>query len=615
MRVQKIAVWSLGVAVLGLGLGATLAPTEAEACTNFLVTRGASADGSTMITYAADSHVLYGELYYRPAAKYAPGALRKVFDWDSGKYLGTIPQVAETFSVVGNMNEHQVVIGETTYGGRKELKDPKGGMDYGSLMYVALERARTAREAIKIITDLVAAHGYYSVGESFSIADPTEVWIMDLIGKGPDEKGAVWVARRVPEGYVSAHANQARIQTFPRNDPQNTLFARDVVSFARKKGYFKGADADFSFAKAYAPASCRDLRIREARVWSFFRRIAPKKKLPIDYVRCVKGAAPMPLWIKPDRKLSARDLMASMRDHFEGTPFDMRKDVGAGPFELPYRWRPLVWTLDGKKYLNERAIATQQTGFSFVSQSRAWLPGPIGGLLWFAVDDAASTVYVPMYAGVTKISRPYAVGTGSFNKFSWDSAFWVFNWVSNFAYTRYKDIIKDIQQVQTGFERQFVTERAAFERRALALYKQSPAQARALLTDYSAKAGEAVVARWKRLGTELLMKYLDGNVRDAKGKVKHPPYPKHWYRRIVAERGDHFSATGPGDTQNKKVSPKKATGKTTTPSKAAPAQTSVPVASQVRAGCGCRTTGSSPTSGVILLLLVSIGLGVRRRRR
>jgi dipeptidase len=617
MLVHRIAAWLLVTSAVGL----LLAPPEADACTNFLVTRGASADGATMITYAADSHTLYGELYYTPAANHAPGALRKIFDWDTGKYLGTIPQVAKTFSVVGNMNEHQVVIGETTYGGRKGLRDPKGGVDYGSLMYVALERARTAREAIRIMTGLVAAHGYYSVGESFSIADPKEVWIMDLIGKGPSEKGAVWVARRIPEGYVSAHANQARIRTFPRTDPTNTIYAKDVVSFARKKGFFKGADADFSFADAYAPATCRDLRIREARVWSFFHRIAPKLKLPLDYVQCVKGAKPMPLWIKPARKLSPRDLMASMRDHFEGTPFDLRKDVGAGPFELPYRWRPLVWKVDGKKYLNERAIATQQTGFSFVSQSRAWLPGPIGGVLWFSVDDAASTVYIPMYAGITKISHPYAVGTGSFDKFSWDSAFWVFNWVSNFAYTRYKDIIGDIGTVQTRLETQFESAQAELEKKALALFKQSPAKGRALLTDYSAKAGERVVARWKLLGQELLMKYLDGNVRNAKGKVTHPPYPLHWYRRILADKGAHFSATGPtkapsiASAAKQQDPPKRAAPPTGHMGQAVQTAQEVPVASQSKAGCGCRSAdpGHVPIPG--LLLLIGLVIVAHRRRQ
>lgn len=609
MLVHRIAAWGLAATTLGL----LLTPTAADACTNFLVTRGASADGSTMITYAADSHTLYGALYYTPAAKHPPGAVRKIFEWDTGRYLGTIPQVAQTFAVVGNMNEHQVVIGETTYGGRKELKDPQGGIDYGSLMYIALERARTARQAIRIMTDLVAKHGYCSVGESFSIADPKEVWIMDLIGKGPSDKGAVWVARRIPEGYVSAHANQTRIRTFPRNDPKNTLFAKDVVSFARKKGYFKGADADFSFSDVYAPATCRDLRIREARVWSFFRQIAPRQKLSLDYVRCVKGAKPMPLWIKPGRKLSPRDLMASMRDHFEGTPFDLRKDVGAGPFELPYRWRPLVWKVGGKKYLNERAIATQQTGFSFVSQSRAWLPGPIGGVLWFSVDDAASTVYVPMYAGITKISRPYAVGTGSFTKFSWDSAFWVFNWVSNFAYTRYKDIIGDIQQVQVKLETRFQLDQSALEKRALALYKKAPAKARAMLTDYCAKAGERVVARWKLLGQQLLMKYLDGNVRTAKGKVTHPPYPQHWYRRIVAEKGDHFSATGPGDVQKPAAAgqPKRAAPRT--PKVA----TNTPAASKSRPGCGCRSARPSdaPVLPLLLLLMLTGLVGMARRHR
>jgi dipeptidase len=512
---------------------------EAEACTNLLVTRGASTDGSTMITYAADSHELYGELYYRPAATHPAGATKKIFEWDTGKYLGEIDQVARTYRVVGNMNEHQLVIAETTYGGRKELRNPKGIIDYGSLIYTTLQRAKTAREAIRTMVDLVNRYGYYSSGESFSIADPQEVWIMDLIGKGPGVKGALWVARRVPDGYVAAHANQPRIHQFPRDDPKNCLYAEDVVSFARKKGWYEGEDEDFSFAAVYAPADCITLRVCEGRVWSFFNRVAPGK-VSVDYAACKPGAKPMPVWVKPARKLGPRDVMDLMRDHFEGTPFDLRKDVGAGPYKLPYRWRPLTWKVKGKKYLNERAIATQQTGFSFVSQSRAWLPGDIGGLLWFSVDDAASTVYVPMYAGLTKIPKPYAVGTASFERFSWESAFWVFNWVSNWAYTRYQDIIKDIRAVQVAFERRFITEQPVVDKKALTLHRQSPALATRFLNEYSARVSNEVVARWRRLGQELLMKYLDGNVRDAKGKVTHPGYPKDWYRRIVAERGEHY---------------------------------------------------------------------------
>lgn len=517
-----------------------ISPQTIFSCTNYLITKGATVDGSTMITYAADSHELYGELYFTPAADHLPGAMLDIYEWDSGKFLGRIKQVAHTYAVVGNMNEHQVSIGETTWGGREELRDPKAILDYGSLMYIALQRAKTAREAIKVITDLVAEYGYYSSGESFSIADPNEVWIMEIISKGPNNKGAVWVARKVPDGYICAHANQARIRQFPLNDKENCLYSPDVITFAREKGYFKGEDKDFSFADAYAPLNYSALRFCEARVWSMFRRAAPSLKLSIDYVKGVKGAEPLPLWIKPDKKLSVHDVMELMRDHFEGTEFDMTKDVGAGPFQLPYRWRPLTWKVDTVTYCNERAVSTQQTGFSFVAQARSWLPDPIGGVLWFGVDDTYSTVYVPMYCGIKQVPHSFAVGTGSFDEFSWESAFWVFNFVANYAYSRYSDMIKDIQKVQRELEGKFLADQSDIEAAALALYKQSPQLARDYLTEYSVEQGEATVQRWKKLGEFLLYKYLDGNVKNELGKVTHPGYPESWYRRIVNETGDHF---------------------------------------------------------------------------
>ncbi|MDZ7331675.1 MAG: C69 family dipeptidase [candidate division KSB1 bacterium] len=515
-------------------------PQTIFSCTNYLITKGAAVDGSTMITYAADSHELYGELYFTPAADHLPGTLLDIYEWDTGKFLGRIKQVAHTYAVVGNMNEHQVSIGETTWGGREELKDPKAIMDYGSLMYIALQRAKTAREAIKVIADLVAEYGYYSSGESFSIADPNEVWIMEIISKGPNNKGAVWVARKVPDGYICAHANQARIRQFPLNDKENCLYSPDVISFAREKGYFTGEDKDFSFADAYAPLDYSALRFCEARVWSMFRRAAPSLNLSIDYVKGVKGAEPLPLWIKPDKKLSVHDVMELMRDHFEGTEFDMTKDVGAGPFQLPYRWRPLTWKVDTVTYCNERAVSTQQTGFSFVAQARSWLPDPIGGVLWFGVDDTYSTVYVPMYCGIKQVPHSFAVGTGSFDEFSWESAFWVFNFVANYAYSRYSDMIKDIQKVQRELEGKFFADQSEIEAAALALYKQSPQLARDYLTEYSVKQGDATVQRWKKLGEFLLYKYLDGNVKNELGKVTHPGYPESWYRRIVNETGEHF---------------------------------------------------------------------------
>jgi dipeptidase len=517
-----------------------LIPAEnSKACTNILVTKGASADGSTMISYVADSHTLYGFLSYIPSGVHQPGEMADIYEWDTGKFLGTVKQIPKTYSVAGLMNEYQVAMGETTFGGREELKDSTGIIDYGSMMFLGLQRAKTAREAIIIMTDLVAEYGYASEGESISVSDPQEVWIFEITGKGSGNKGAVWVAMRIPDGYMSAHANQSRIRNFPLNDNANCLYSKDVISFARSKGYFKGKDEDFSFADAYAPLTYANLRICEARVWNIFRRAAPSLKIPSDYVKGL-DAKPIPLWVKPDRKLQAGDIMELMRDHFENTEFDLSKGIGAGPFNLPYRWRPLYWHSDGEKYLNERSISTQQTGFSFVTQSRSWLPDPIGGLLWFGVDDTYSTVYMPVYCGISKVPEPVAEGTGTFQKFSWDSAFWVFNAVSNLAYTRYSDIIKEIQKVQKELEGYFINIQPEVEKAALALYKQSPALAKDYLTEYSSKQVENTVKRWRSLWENLFVKYVDGNVKDELGNVKHPPYPENWYRLIVRESGEHF---------------------------------------------------------------------------
>jgi len=523
---------------------ALLAPGRATPCTSIMVARGAGADGASFLTYSADSHELYGDLPLTPAGLHPPGTLRDVHEWDTGKFLGRISQPAETFQVLGNVNEHQVAIGESTFTGRKELKDPKpSGIDYGSLMFIALERSRTARQAVQVITDLAAEHGYASTGESISISDPNESWLLEIVGKGPGVKGALWVARRVPDGHVVAHANQARIRTFPLDDPRSTLYARDVVSFAREKGWFKGADAEFSFADAYAPLTFGALRFCEARVWSVFSKVAPSLKLPVDSVIGKAGQARLPLWVKADRPLAVRDVMALMRDHFEGTPLDLHQGVGAGPYALPYRWRPLSWKVDGKEYLNERAISTQQTGFSFVAQLRGDLPAPVGGVLWFGVDDSASTVYVPMYCANRAVPRPYAVGAGGFDRFSWDSAFWTFSFVANWAYTRYSDMSVDVRRVQAELEGEFLSRQPEVERAALALWKTSPALARDYLTAYSVEQGEKTVARWKRLGEHLLWKYMDGNVRDAQGKVLHPAWPEGWRRRIAAESGDALLVT------------------------------------------------------------------------
>jgi dipeptidase len=507
-------------------------------CTNLLVTKGASRDGSTYVTYTADSHHLYGELYFRAGGKHLPGTMRDVIEWDTHRFLGRIPEAPITYKRVGNINEHQLTIGETTFGGRPELK-PNGIIDYGSLIYIALERCKTAREAVEFMGKLVNDFGYASSGESFSIADPNEVWIMEMIGKGEGEKGAVWVALKVPDGYICAHANQARIRQFPMNDPQNCLYSKDVISFARKKEWFSGADKDFSFCETYAPWTPAGLRSCEARVWSIFNRAAPSLKIPVDFAMGNVKAAPLPLWIKPDQKIGLRDAMELMRDHYEGTPMDMTKDVGAGPHALPYRWRPMRFEIDGENYIHERAISTQQTGWSMVSQMRSGLPSPIGGILWFGVDDTYSTVYVPMYCAIDEPPKAFAEGNGSLDELTWDSAFWVFNFVTNYAYSRYSDMIQDIRKVQQELEGRFEADQESIEKTALNLHQQQgPSAAITYLTKYSAQCSELTMARWKKLGEHLIWKYLDGNVRSSTGTITQPKYPDAWYKRIVQDHGD-----------------------------------------------------------------------------
>jgi dipeptidase len=524
------------------------APRAADACTNFLVTRGASADGSTMITYAADAHDLYGYLQYTPAGRHPAGSMRDVYEWDTGKYLGKIKQAPVTYAVVGNMNEHQVSVGETTFGGRKELEHGKGIIDYGSMMYIALERSKTAREALKVMVDLVTEHGYMSEGESISVSDSKEVWIFEIISRGPDTKGALWVARKVPDGYVCSHANKPRIRQFPLNDPQNTMYAKDVIQFARKKGWFSGRDEDFSFADMIDPPRAKNVRTCDSRVWSFFKSVAPSQKIPIDYVLGKEGAKPLPLWIKPDKKLTPHDLMEAMRDHFEGTPMDLSKGAGAGPHALPYRWRPLFWKVDGVEYMNERATSTQQTGFSFIAQARAWLPSTIGGIFWFGVDDTNSTVYVPIYAGVRDAPKAFSLGTVghaskqvqdvAFTNFSWDLAFWVFNAVANYAYGRYDEIMVDVKKVQRELEGSFFARQPEIDEAALKLHKQAPSLARDFLTDYSAKATAMTMERWRKLFGDLVVKFMDGNTKDAAGKAQHPGYSEQWRRRVAKDCGD-----------------------------------------------------------------------------
>lgn len=522
---------------------------KANTCTNFLISKEASADGSSMISYSADSHELFGELYYYPAADYKEGDSVQIIEWDTYKPLGKIEQVRHTYKVVGNMNEHQLAIGETTFTGREELQDTTGVIDYGSLIYLTLKRAKTARDAISTFDKLLSEYGYHSTGESFSIADPNEVWIMDLIGKGVGNKGAVWVARKVPAGYISGHANQARITTFPLNDPDNCLYAKDVISFAREKGYYSGPDSLFSFVDAYAPLNFDGARFCEARVWSGFRKVNNTMDQYEDYAMGLNLKNRMPLWIKPDKKLSTRDVINMMRDYYQGTKMDMTGDIGAGPYKCIVRWRPMVWKYDSVTYINERAISTQQTGFSFVAQCRNWLPDPLGGILWFGVDDTYSTVYSPMYCGINKVPGSFAVGNGSLMQFSDSAAFWVFNQVSNYAYTRYDAMIPFIQEKQKQLEDKYFSEVINIDQKAMELYKKNPAQALAFLTNYSVTQGNYTVSEWKKLYQYLFTRFLDGNVKTVipgqpLPKLEQPGYSKEWYQELIEETGDKYLFKG-----------------------------------------------------------------------
>ena len=499
------------------------------ACTNFLAGKNATVDGSTLISYAADSYSLYGVLYRYPAAVHAPGTMRPVYEWDTGKYLGEIPEAPETYSVIGNMNEHQLAIGETTWGGRPELVDTTGLIDYGSLIYIALQRCKTAREAIQLMTS------------PFSIADPNEVWIMELIGKGPGNKGAVWVAARIPDDCVSGHANQARITQINFEDKENWMYSPDVISFARKQGYFKGKDKDFSFSDTYNPMDFSSLWVCEARVWSFFRQVNAEMD---KYITYIKGETKerMPLWIKPDKKVSAQDFKNYMRDQYEGTELDITQGIGAGPFNSKMRHTPLSFELEGETYWFARPTATQQTGFSFVAQMRSWLPNPVGGILWFGVDDAATNLYVPMYCGITEVPMCFKEGNGSLVKYSSTSAFWTYNAVANFAYSRYGDMLKDIRKQQKAWEDYFNVLVPAIDK---AVEGMDTAAARNILTHFSCEQAEQSTAAWKKLGEYLLVKYMDGVIKkEADGKfvtneagiaeeIIRPGYPEE-YLRIIA---------------------------------------------------------------------------------
>ena len=540
--------------------------TYTMACTNFLFTKGATKDGSTMVTYSADSHVLYGELYHWPAQDWPAGSMLDVYEWDTGKFMGKIPQVAHTYNVVGNMNEHQLAISETTFGGRKELESQTGAIiDYGSAIYITLQRAKNAREAIVVMTDLIEKYGWASSGESISIIDPNEVWIIEIIGKGEGEKGAVWVARMVPDGYVSAHANQARITTLPlegktsiSSDKMNkiydpnitTAYSKDVISFAKEKGFYPqdGKNKDFSFSDTYAPVDFSGARACEIRVWAFFNAVNSDMAQYWDYAtgrniqRDSKGYATnrMPLWIKPSEKVDVMQVMDFMRDHLEGTELDMSKDMGAGPYECPYRWRPMSFKVDGKEYVHERATATQQTGFTFVAQCRSWLPDEIGGILWFGVDDAASSVYFPMYSAATEVPFAFAVGNGSMMEFTNKAAFWVFNQVTNFAYTRYNLIHPEIRAKQVALEKQYVNFVQMIDAGAKEMLAQDKESAIKFITDFSCRTGNHLVDTWRDFYGYLFCKFMDGNVKTAipgekNPKVEQPALPE-WYLRMIIEQ-------------------------------------------------------------------------------
>ncbi len=530
---------------------------DMSGCTSLIATPGATTDGSAMITYAADSHTLYGELYNQPAADHPKGAMRKIVDWDSGLERGEIPQVSHTYATIGNMNEHALTIAESTWGGRHELAG-SGLIDYGSLIYITLQRARTAREAIDVMTGLIRDYGYGSEGESFSIADPSEVWIMEVIGKGADDKGAVWVARRVPDGYISGHANHSRIHTFPLNDPE-TLYSPDVISFARKKGYFKGKDKDFDFSRAYAITDAGALRGCDARVWSYYNRFTDPKTAEQWLPWILEGRGEiLPLWVKPEHKVSADGLKWMMRDHFEETPLDMTKDIGAGPFHVPYRWRPMSFTVDSVEYTHERAIATQQTGFSFVSSMNNDRPEAMRGILWFGVDDANTCVYVPVFNSTVAVPRQLSGDNGDLYTISWDSMFWVNNYVANQAYNRYSQMIPDIRRVQSGLEDAMKGEVAAAE---VSLKGKPFADQQAALAEMTTHWAGKATADYKALGDYLLVKYLDGNIkREKDGKFERNEagmpvqplfggYDSRYFRSIAEDAGDRLKVVEPAPVE------------------------------------------------------------------
>lgn len=527
---------------------------NALACTNFIVGKKASADGSVMCTYSADDYGMFLGLCHYPAGKHAKGEMLQIYDWDTKEYHGQIPQAAETYNVIGNINEYQVTIGETTFGGREEMVDTTGILDYGSLIYIALQRSKTAREAISVMTRLVETYGFCSEGETFTICDPNEAWIMEMMGKGPGSKGVVWVAVRIPDDAICAHANQSRIRTFDQKDKKNVMFSKDCIKFARSKGWFTGKDKDFSFCDVYAAPTFSGRRACEARVWSFFNRFGDMDKY-LPYVEGkVKDAEPMPLWIVPNKKVSLQDLEASMRDHYEGTPFDLGNDLGQGVWEMPYRPTPLSFKVDGKAYFNERPVSTQQTAFSYLSQMRSWLPRQIGGVLWFGNDDGNMVAYTPIYCGNTVQPECYNTPGADAVTFSDKNAFWVCNWVSNMVYPRYSQMFPSLKEVRDSLDNSYIANQGEIEKQALKLYGESEQKAVDYLTDYSNTQAQQMLARWKELAIYLIVKYNDMAVKPTKdGKflrtktgngatVKRTGFPEKVARALVKQTGDRFAS-------------------------------------------------------------------------
>lgn len=533
---------------LVLSAAMLLASSGAFACSNLIVGKKASVDGSVMVSYNADDYGMFGHLCHYPAGTHPKGSMRQIYDWDSGVYHGEIEEAPVTYNVIGNINEFQLSIGETTYGGREEMVDSTGILDYGSLIYVTLQRAKTAREAISVMTSLVEKYGYNSEGETFSICDPNEAWIMEMQGTGAGSKGVVWVAMRIPDDAICAHANQSRIGKFNMKDKKNVLYSKNVISYARKMGWFNGKDSDFSWKNTYAFPDFSGRRFCDARVWSFFNHYADDfdRYLPWALGKD-KDAEDMPLWIVPNRKLSVADVENGMRDHYEGTALALdTTSIGGGIYEMPYRPTPLTFTVDGKQYFNERPISTQQTAFTFVSQLRSWLPREIGGVLWFGNDDANMVAYTPVYCGNTVQPACYNTKGADAVTFSSDNAFWLCNMVSNMVYPRYSQLFPELKAVRDSLETSYFANQTSIEKQAADLYQTDKAAALKLLNNYSNTKADEMLVSWKHLATRIIVKYNDMAVKKEKdGKllqsVTRPGYPASFGRKLVKETGDWYA--------------------------------------------------------------------------